>query len=347
MSWLTGYTTRRKLTIDCTKIDSALSDFPILVKLTSTQLDFSKANSDGFDIRFTSSDGTTLLKYERERHDSGSSLAEYWVKVSSISAASDTDIYMYYRTTDTANGEDITNVWDSNFGLVYHLDNATTTTVADSTSNDFTGTKTSTDKPLEENSKIAKGQYFDGTDHINTVNDPFSATDLADGATLECFYKTTSTDDITTYIVSLEGFIILSLDVSGSDYKIMSSADGGGNFQYSAVGMNDGVWRHIAVIWDGTDTARLYVNGVEVDNSTSNAPSLSTTRPLSVGEHSSDSHYYTGSVDEVRLSKAYRTAAWQKGSYNSGNNSLLTYGDEEKYYIPRYPAINFQIPAIV
>jgi len=68
MGWLTGWTYRKKITIDETKVDADLTNFPVLVKLTSTNFDFSKARSDGYDIRFTSSDGTTLLKYERERH---------------------------------------------------------------------------------------------------------------------------------------------------------------------------------------------------------------------------------------------------------------------------------------
>ena len=68
--WLTGWAERIKITTDQTDIDADLTDFPVLVKLTSTNFDFSKARSDGFDIRFTSSNGTTLLKYEREKHDS-------------------------------------------------------------------------------------------------------------------------------------------------------------------------------------------------------------------------------------------------------------------------------------
>ena len=41
MAFLSGYTTRRKITIDKSKIDSDLTDFPVLVKLTSSNFDFS------------------------------------------------------------------------------------------------------------------------------------------------------------------------------------------------------------------------------------------------------------------------------------------------------------------
>ncbi|NTW31555.1 MAG: hypothetical protein HGB12_02845, partial [Bacteroidetes bacterium] len=82
---LTGWQYRKKITIDQTKVDANLTNFPILVSLSSSNFNFSKARSDGYDICFTSSDGTTLLKYERERHDQTNSLAEYWVKVPSVS----------------------------------------------------------------------------------------------------------------------------------------------------------------------------------------------------------------------------------------------------------------------
>ena len=141
MAWLSGYSHRRKITIDNTKVDSTLTDFPVLVKLTSANFDFSQANSDGFDVRFCSNDGETLLKYERERHDSANELAEYWVKVPSVSDSADTYIYLYYRTEDTADGADGENVWDSNHKAVHHLKDATTSTVLDSTSNNNDGTK--------------------------------------------------------------------------------------------------------------------------------------------------------------------------------------------------------------
>jgi len=69
MSWLSGYTYRRKITLDYTKFPSTLTDFPLLVKLTAANFDFSKIlTAGGLDVRFTSSDGSTLLKFDREFH---------------------------------------------------------------------------------------------------------------------------------------------------------------------------------------------------------------------------------------------------------------------------------------
>ena len=38
---------------------------------------------------------------------------------------------------------------------------------------------------------------------------------------------------------------------------------------------------------------------------------------------------FVGIVDEARFSSTARTASWNKADYNSGNDSLLTYGSEE------------------
>ena len=120
MGWLTGYTYRRALSLDCTKTAVSLTDFPVLVKLTSTNFDFTKTRSDGYDIRFTSSDGTTQLKYEVERFSVTTLAAEIWVKIPTYSSTSDTLIYMYYGKSDATSGEDAINVWDSNNKLVLH-----------------------------------------------------------------------------------------------------------------------------------------------------------------------------------------------------------------------------------
>ena len=66
---LAGYNYKRQITIDHTKFPSTLTDFPLLVKLTDVNFDFSKIlTSGGLDIRFTQDDQDTLLKFEREFH---------------------------------------------------------------------------------------------------------------------------------------------------------------------------------------------------------------------------------------------------------------------------------------
>jgi|GEM_PF-4883534 len=69
MSWTIDsleFNKRKKITISKTNVASGLSNFPLLVKLLEDTDLGPACRSDGFDIRFTSSDGSTLLPQERE-----------------------------------------------------------------------------------------------------------------------------------------------------------------------------------------------------------------------------------------------------------------------------------------
>ena len=71
-----------------------LTDFQVLVELNSANFDFSKAKSDGSDIRF-STDGEEL-NYWIEEWDAGAKRAKIWVKVPSIPANGEAKIKMCY-----------------------------------------------------------------------------------------------------------------------------------------------------------------------------------------------------------------------------------------------------------
>ena len=101
---LTGWTYWRKITIDHTKVDENLTDYPVLVLLNSGNFDFTKARTDGYDIRFTAANGITLLSYERVSHDAVAQTAEYWVKIPTVKADNDTFIYVWYGNADAADG---------------------------------------------------------------------------------------------------------------------------------------------------------------------------------------------------------------------------------------------------
>jgi hypothetical protein len=92
-NWLTGWTYRREVNIT-ENSGSDLTDYQVLVELTPSNFDFSKAKSDGSDIRFTDSDGVTKLNYWIEEWSSNRALI--WVKVPSIAANSVKTIYLYY-----------------------------------------------------------------------------------------------------------------------------------------------------------------------------------------------------------------------------------------------------------
>ncbi|MFH8038547.1 MAG: DUF2341 domain-containing protein [Candidatus Aenigmatarchaeota archaeon] len=105
--WLDGFTYRTPITINNTLNSNNLNNYQVLVTLNTQELiSQNKMRSDCGDIRFTDSDGTTLLNYWLESGCNSTS-TKLWVKVPSIPASSTKTIYVYYgnpSATSTSNG---------------------------------------------------------------------------------------------------------------------------------------------------------------------------------------------------------------------------------------------------
>jgi hypothetical protein len=91
------------LTIDSSKVSgtSDLTDFPVLISLTNTSLKTTGncgyvQNSNGYDIIFSDATQTTRLDHEIEKYDSAAGELVAWVRVPTLSATSDTTIYLHY-----------------------------------------------------------------------------------------------------------------------------------------------------------------------------------------------------------------------------------------------------------
>ena len=333
-TWLSGWSYRKLITIDHTKIDETLTDFPVLVKLTSSNFDFSKALSTGYDIRFTSDNGTTLLKYERERHDQANSLAEYWVKVPSISNTSPTNFYLYYGKSDAADGADPTNVWDANYKGVWHKKDITTSTINDSTVNANNGTKKAANEPIEVDGKIDKAQDYDGTDDYISLGSGSSLNITGTAFTLETWVNLDVIEDgaiiCKANSVGEAPYKQYTLEMSNSKLKFGADYDGTFAGNYDTTVITTG-WKYVVVTYDGSNV-RFYIDGALSTSSsrTGNIGSHSTWELLFSGVNYSKTYGIDGKMDETRISSITRSAAWIKASYNSGNDSLLIYGSEEQ-----------------
>lgn len=125
MAFANGYTYRRKITIDPTKVTTGGFDFQTMIKGTYTYLKSTAnggevVNDSGYlDIRFESTDGTQL-DHEIVRWEDDTGFLYAFVKVPSISASVDTDFYIYYGKTLTTQEDNPTGVWDG-FASVVHM----------------------------------------------------------------------------------------------------------------------------------------------------------------------------------------------------------------------------------
>jgi hypothetical protein len=118
MSWLSGWTYRKKITIDNADIDADLHHFPCRIALGTNAGSTGQDVSDIFDelgqkvsIAITKSDGETQLYGEIEHWDSINKKATIWVSKPDfvINSTSQTDIYLYFDSSKPENSEYIGN----------------------------------------------------------------------------------------------------------------------------------------------------------------------------------------------------------------------------------------------
>ena len=100
---LPGWPYKTPITITNTGV--AITDYQVQVNLDTSNFNFSQANSDGSDIRFTAADGITLLPYWLETWIAGTS-ATFWVKVPSLPAAGNVTINLYSGNPSAASASD-------------------------------------------------------------------------------------------------------------------------------------------------------------------------------------------------------------------------------------------------
>ena len=105
----TSWKYRKAITVDNTGNGNTLTDYQVKISLTSSNFDFSKAQSAGQDIRFSDSNGTTLVYYWIESYDAVGQTATIWVKIPSITASSQKTVYLYYGNSLANDASDGTN----------------------------------------------------------------------------------------------------------------------------------------------------------------------------------------------------------------------------------------------
>jgi hypothetical protein len=102
-------------------VTGTVTDFPVLVRLTSSNFNFAEARGRGQDIRFSGTDGTPM-DYQIERWDSTGAKAEVWVRIASIAGNAAGQAYkMHWGKASAADSSDGAAVFSRNQVGVWHL----------------------------------------------------------------------------------------------------------------------------------------------------------------------------------------------------------------------------------
>jgi len=321
-----------------------LVNFPVLVKLSSSNIDYTKTQDSGRDIRFTDTDGSDLA-YEIEKWDeTGTSWV--WVKVPQIDINSSTDyIYLYYGNTSATDHQQATSVWSANYAGVWHIKetgNGTAGEYADSTNtnNGQGGGGTSSAVPtLSSSGQLDGAQTFDGGDYIATANTT-NAISNTSTYTIELWFKTSAASASDGRIYA-EGSTTTDTPIAFLAYGFLSTevrlfardnSNAAVSLGSTTTGLNNNAW-HYAVGTRNGSTFTVYVDGSS-SGSTTSTIGTTTINKISLGAHqrAAIAAYFNGIADEIRVSSTARSAAWIAATYKSETDAFNTFASEEQIY---------------
>ena len=343
--WNFDWSSRRTLTFDNTTRAENLTDFPILVELNASRIDYSQTQTNGEDLRFVDGDGTVLDYEIEEWNPSGTSLI--WVKVPQIDANSGTDfIYMYYGNNTAVDAQNASAVWSSDNEAVYHLNEnpGASGTFVDSTGN-YNATNVGTTN--DTTGAIGAGQSFNGTDQYINIGENLPLIQDVDAVTLSAWVYSSDITQTAKIVGVSNGstdptsISRASIEVVGPEVRITGRTVDNVlalPFTTNSSPLMQDQWQLITAVIDYTgDTLSIYVDGV-LERTTptifvgDSASSDARNSGIGANEDGSGS-FFEGSLDEVRITDIAASAEWINAQHASMTDALTSFSSEESWSI--------------
>ena len=329
-SWFT----RQQIDINSSQIPSNLTNFTVLISMTSSNLNSSAVQSNGNDIRFTTSDGFTLLDHEIESfsNDDTSGSLVAWVGIPTLSNSNDTMIYIYYNVSDVP-ARPSYSTWDSNYELIYHMNQNTfgKDSTLDSTSNNRHATpmddgNTTFDSSDSVSAQIGNGLDFDGVDKDNSayldLPDLESSLFMESGYTISLwanahtrsqhfiisdFSTANSSDSHRIHLALGDRKFLFNVFITPNTFK--------SNHDINAISLN--TWYYYTVIVSSTSNT-IYLNAQNISTVNVNNTYHTFRTDNFIGNSLSYSNtYLDAQMDEYRLSSIARSVDWITTEYNN------------------------------
>jgi len=308
--------------------------FPVLIRLTKSDFDFSSAMPGGKDVRFAKSDNTPL-RFEIERWDAGAGAAEIWVRVDTVYGNSTTQtIFMFWGNPNAAPISNSAAVFDTANGFqgVWHLDNAGNAPAKDATGNGYDGT------PYNMTAASAVAGAIGGAREFDGVSGYIAMTGTADSK-LSFSQNGSYTVSAWAYVDTFDSKYHVIVGKGHEQYYLKIKCFGGSalwefdeyedktGWAYTQVGNppNSKSWVYLVGVRSGA-LQQLYINGeLALDTFGIMAGTLqrNTGDDFTIGKYvrSVTAPYaegycaFSGKIDEVCVSSKARSADWIKLCY--------------------------------
>ncbi len=318
-----------------------VTGFPVLIRLTTENFDFTQAREDGADLRFMKADATQLA-YAIEAWDPDAGRAEVWVLVDTMRGNDSLQsIFMYWGNAAASPESDAAAVFDTRIGFqaVWHL-SETGNTVSDATENHYDGIAENMNAASEVPGMIGTARKFDGDSTY--IHMPGTA-----GSTLNFPEHGTYSVSAWVNIDSLTGEYRMIASKGDKQYNLQFRGETQ-NWQFTeyqdtvgwdqtVAGAVAGEWVYLVGVREN-DKQYLYLNGVCVDSGIYNHAHFpsdttyaeqqgyrDTTCDFMIGKKVDfDAWYFNGVIDEVRVEDRATDPDWIRLCYmNQKRNDVL------------------------
>jgi biopolymer transport protein ExbB len=330
-----GYRFRRRITFDATDLTSELEDFPVLITLTPERIDYDAAREDGRDIRFVAADGKRLLAHEID-HWETKGTSYLWVKLPRVSARSRPYIYMVYGSPNAEASTSGPDVFSAEYAAVYHMEKLTAEGLRDSVGRHDGKVSSRTSANESASGKIGDAIAFDGVDDVVKLEGLDTSNWQA--FTIEAWILSKNNADARILCQSSGTEIadhVLCLGIAGDQVRVRLSTSGAqgeiGSHDAKFSGSSELV--HLAVTWDaGSEQVRVFENGSLTQSFAHDGVGVkpSSLQMVLGNVNLSDARFFSGLIDEVRISNVARSATWLSAGVASVSDALKTYGPRER-----------------
>ena len=332
-SFLNYFAYHKSITVQAGQVSAGpLTNFPVLVSVTDLNLEtvangghvasYNAGTNDPWDIIFEGLDDTTCggagtspckLNHEIEAYNPATGTLVAWVRVPSINNG--TVIYIYYgNSCMTASTQNVTGVWDANYGGVWHSKESATP-LTDSIGNNNLSTNST-----QIAGQIGNAQSYNGTNQLasktaGVVNIPASNANQTISVWFTIAVRDANVRSGVSFVNPTGSAVQFGQRNSAVGFWQWGGALLGGTQANPVVG----TWHYVVYTFDGT-THRPYFDGAALATATTPTAQTGTPTQIYFSTYDGTNELWNGGIDEVRISKTVRSAGWILTEYRNQNN---------------------------
>ena len=336
-----GYAKRRRLTF-VNPGASELLDFVVPVVLGTNQLDYAALQASGADLLFVNASDQATLSYEIEAFAPGG-VSVVWLRFPTVPAASAVSAWLYSQNPGATAAQSAAQTWAGAFAAVYHLNGNANDSLALS-NGAITGAQAAA-------GQLASGLDFNSTDDVVDAGSAPAVDDLfGTGGTITAWIRPRGwgegsfgrVADKASDTLTAAGWALQVDGGTAPNHALIFEhgfSGGLGRWNGPDSSLALGTWAHVAIVYNGSSPANqplMFVNGaaqaLTVLNTPSGARASDAAIRLGIGDQvATKQRSFDGLLDEVRLERTTRSAAWINAEYRSMLPGAVTFATEQSH----------------